>query len=223
LLVPLVGGSGGGGYDAGGAQGTGGHGGGGAILIASNTRIDVSGLIKSKPGSLNDGPYGAGSGGAIRMVAPVVAGSGTLDVYSGGVGHGRVRIDGFERSTAFNYANVPATCISGGAFMTVFPPNRPRLDVVEAAGTPVALETLIPVSVLLPLGSTTNRTIKVRAENFGTSVPITVVLTPAEGEQIAERFVYTATIDNAASNPATNTVNVVVPANVVVQVNVWTQ
>jgi hypothetical protein len=217
LLVPLLGGSGGGGgADLNNVNGHFGDGGGGAVLLASNTRIEVIGAIRAKPGTQVS--QHAGSGGAIRLLAPVVTGSGTLDVGAGGGGHGRVRIDGFERSAAFNYANVPAVCISGGAFMTVFPPSRPRLDIVEAAGTSIALDTPSPVSILLPLGSSANRTIKVRAENFGTSVPVQVVLTPAEGE----RIVYTTTIDNIAANPATNAVDVVVPANVVVKVNAWT-
>src|ERR1051325_2870980 len=64
LLVPIVGGSGRGGQDA----NLGGGGGGGAILIASNVRIDVAGTVNAYAGFSY---YNDGSGGAIRLVAPV--------------------------------------------------------------------------------------------------------------------------------------------------------
>lgn len=216
LLVPLVGGSGGGGN-----VGVGGGGGGGAILIASNTRIDLSGTLNAIGFTrFNNG----GSGGGIRLVSPIVAGAGILNViggfqdgYAGGTASpGRIRIDGFSRSPSFTYYGSSA---SGGAFMSVFPPSLPRLDIVEAADTPIPLGNPNPVTVQLPFGSDTNRTVKLRAENFNSSVPVQVVLTPEQGD----RIVYSTTINNLASNPATNVVNIVVPANLVVKINAWTQ
>ena len=67
FLVPLIGGSGGGGEYATGQFGPGGASGGGAILIASSTQINVPGTITA------DGGNGiCGGGGAIRLVSNTV-------------------------------------------------------------------------------------------------------------------------------------------------------
>jgi hypothetical protein len=212
LLVPLIGGSGGGGQTA----DQGGGGGGGAILIASNTRIDLSGTINASSG-LSD--YNDGSGGAIRLVAPVVAGTGTLNVSGRWGGNGRIRFDALDRSSAnFVYTAGPST-VSSGALMLVFPNPLPRLDIVEAAGTQIAVGATTPVVVQLPFGSSSNRTVTVRAQDFKATVPVAVVLTPEQGSSI----LYTNTIDNLSANPATNVFNVVLPVNVVVKVNAWTR
>ena len=114
FLVPLVGGSGGGGAGtvcfvaccfgpAGGA-------GGGAIAIISSASISVSDSIKADGGAAvssgcSPGVSGGGSGGAIRLAAPVISGNGTLSVvgltccpdngaYSNG-GPGQVRVEAF--------------------------------------------------------------------------------------------------------------------------------
>jgi len=212
LLVPLVGGSGGGGQDG----GYGGGGGGGAILVASNFRIDLAGTITAASGS---GSYNDGSGGAIRLVAPVLAGTGTLNDNGSYGGDGRIRIDTLDRHLAnFNYTAGAAT-VSSGALMIVFPNPLPRLDIVEAAGTNIAVGAASAVIVQLPYGSTSNRTVTVRAQDFNAVVPVAVVLTPEQGSPV----VYTNAIDNLTTNPATNVFNVVVPVNVVVKVNAWTR
>lgn len=62
LLVPLVGGSGSAGTD--GAPGKAGAGGGGAVLVASNSRIEVNGAVRASGGSNHQSQYlGPGSGG----------------------------------------------------------------------------------------------------------------------------------------------------------------
>ncbi|MFN0067733.1 MAG: hypothetical protein ACKVYV_08875, partial [Limisphaerales bacterium] len=83
LLIPLAGGSGGGGTV--GTPGFGGGGGGGALLIASSTRIQVNvGARITADGGYNTSPaVHCGSGGAIRLIAPVVAGNGTLQARGG--------------------------------------------------------------------------------------------------------------------------------------------
>jgi hypothetical protein len=103
LLVPLVGGSGGGGRH----DGYAGAGGGGAILLASNIRIHVSGTIVSSSSPFNStSVFGWGSGGAIRLVSPSVSGSGSLNARGGYYGPnpasyyggaGRIRIDCMDR------------------------------------------------------------------------------------------------------------------------------
>jgi hypothetical protein len=123
LLVPLAGGSGGGGWGAESGQTPwGGAGGGGAILLASTTEVRVSGNIVAsgeQPG--NGSNSGGGSGGAIRIVAPRVTTRGGLHVPGGGSGgHGWIRIDALDRSGVENSFN-PAGAFTLGSFMAVFP------------------------------------------------------------------------------------------------------
>jgi hypothetical protein len=207
LLVPLLGGSGGGGSPV-----VGGGGGGGAIVVASNTRIDLTGVIRANGGASG---YGYGSGGGIRLVAPIVTGRGSLSA-AGGVygGQGRIRVDTVNRRE-FNLAANPD--LSLGSFMTVFPPLRPRLDVIEAAGTAIPEGTGSLITIQLPFGSDPNRIVKVQARDFGSIVPIEVALIPDSGTPL----IYSATIDNSTVNPAQVSVPVVVPNNTVVTVQAW--
>lgn len=221
LLVPLVGGSGGGGTI--GTPGGGGGGGGGALLIASNTRIDVTGTISADGARRAGFAYNSGSGGAIRLVAPVVAGTGALRArgssgfFGEGGGDGRIRIDALNR-TGISFSFNPAASTSIGSMMMVFPAPLPRLDITEAAGTAITVGS-VPVVVILPFGSSTNRTVRVQASNFSDLVPINVVLTPDNGTPVT----YQAQIDNRAVNPAETTVNVVIPVNVQTAIYAWTR
>ena len=217
LLMPLAGGSGGGGLA--GTPGFGGGGGGGAILIGSNTRIDIvsPGRIQANGGGNCFVTVNDGSGGAIRLVAPLVTGNGTLvaDAPCSG-GNGRIRVDTTNRRAVI-FSSTPTASI--GANMAVFPNPIPRLDIIEAAGTTIPEGTGSAVSVQLPFGSTTNRTVVVQARDFNAMVPINLVLTPDSGA----RVIYPATIDNQGSNPAQTTINVTIPVNVVVTINAWTR
>ena len=80
-LLPLIGGSGGGGSTQGsvygGCYGAGsGGGGGGAICIAVSGTLNFSGYINSNGGGPSGGGAGNGSGGAIRLVASTIIGTG---------------------------------------------------------------------------------------------------------------------------------------------------
>lgn len=219
LLLPIVGGSGGGG--AAGNPGWGGGGGGGAILIASDTRIVMNGSIFARGGQgLSGQVINSGSGGAVRLVAPVVSSGGSIDVRGDGAnfgrGDGRIRVDTLDRSD-LRISFLPNTVASVGGLMVVFPDPLPRLDIVEAAGRQVPLDT--PTQVLLPTGSPAAQSIRVRARDFGQVVPIRVVLTPDSGPAQT----YDAQIDNAAANPAETSVNVTFPLNVLTHVHVFTR
>lgn len=225
LLIPMVGGSGGGGM-----PGFGGSGGGGAILLASNTRITVAGGVSSMGGF--GGAYNKatiGSGGAIRLVAPVVAGAGSLDIRGGQIsgfssygGHGRIRIDCLDRrsiSLLFE-ADGERGMVSIGANMVVFPPNPPRLDITQVAGSNIAVGTSVPVFFMLPQNASKSQTVTVQASNFGGKVPIRVVLTPDHGPSAS----FDAEIDNTTVNPASVAIPVTVPVtNEQVQVHAWTR
>lgn len=234
LLVPLVGGCGGGGTTgAPGVPGIGGGGGGGAILIASSTEIYVSGSIRvdggdgaTHPGIGTDNRcvgthhINPGSGGAIRLVAPVVGGTGNLSATGPTAGYpvhnyGRIRIDSIDRRNLSQLNSIPTTR-SVGNYMVVFPSNR--LDLINVAGTAID-EGSLPVTIQLPNGSPTNQTVTVQARNFNGSVPIQIAVTPQNGP----RVIYSTNINNSAANPATVTVNIIVPVSTPVTVRAWTQ
>lgn len=219
LLIPLVGGSGGGG-----GQGStaGAGGGGGAVLIAANTRVSITGTVSARGGSggMCDN---AGSGGAIRLLSFKVEGAGTLNAEGGSTpnrgfgtgGLGRVRIDTVIR-TGLNFSITGVSTIGGN--LLVFPPTVATLNVIEAAGNPVPLGS-DPVVFTLPFGSSTNRTIRIRAQDFGRNIPIRVTLTPDSGD----KRVFDADVDNTTVNPTVVDVPVTVPVNTLVTVHCWTR
>lgn len=232
-LIPIIGGSGGGGVD--GDRDGGGGGGGGALLIGSGTKITLnpSGILVSHGGAGSVNPFrtyeNAGSGGAIRLVAPRVYGTGTVDVQTPGLsfapGAGRIRIDSIfkyeptDLSLNLDLKYIPVTVASVGSTMIVFPPNAPRLDITQAAGNSIAEGTPSAVRIQLPFGTDPNQNVTVQAKNFKAKVPIRVVLTPPSGDAIN----YDAEVDNTTANPATATVNVKFPINQLVQVSAWTK
>lgn len=232
LLIPLVGGSGGGGLHVPSETGLGGGGGGGAILIASNTRITGSASSTYATISANGGVYrsvtvngsnprsGGGSGGSIRLIAPVV--SGQLRGETGGSsnqspeGEGRFRVDAYDVSGWLDSGRPPQNV---GRVMIVFPPILPKLLIANAAGTAISENTNGPVSVFLPAGTNPSQTIQIRARDFGGLVPIRVRLVPEGGDAVT----FDATIDNTVTNPATVDVPVTFPVNTGVRVEVFTR
>lgn len=121
FLLPLIGGSGGSGDSAGGGGGAG----AGAILVASSESIAINsgGELRADGGDGTNGG-GGGSGGAIRLLAPVLSGSGSIRVEGGTGGYccsigggsrGRVRIEVLDHQfTGF--------ATSGTLYVTL-PPN----------------------------------------------------------------------------------------------------
>ncbi|MBI3417733.1 MAG: hypothetical protein HY043_20770 [Verrucomicrobia bacterium] len=225
VLIPLVGGSGGGGTIQGnGGGGNGGGGGGGAILIASNTKIDFSrannsGVVQSVGGN-HTGTGNGGSGGAVRFVAPTVIGIVRAFVTQfGTASDGRVRIDTVD-ATQMGIDIRPGVSGSRGTFLiTGLSTNTPQLNIVQVGSQTIPAGQVTPVSVLLPNGTSPTQPVTVLAKNFGSKVPVNVVLTPDSGDPI----VVALDIDNTSKNPATATVNVNVPINVPVTLNAWTR
>lgn len=218
LCSPLIGGSGGAGST--GNPGSGGGGGGGAILIAANTSITVNGSVTANGGL----GYGGGSGGAIRLVAPLVNGSGNLTVNGGGASSGyggsggRIRVDCEDRY-AFRTL-VMNGIATRGAQMFAFPAAPiARLDIIEAAGNAIPEGTGNLVQVDLPAGSSTSRTVRVQGRDFTGVVPITVAII-SENRPSSR---YDAVIDMGTGNPATVTVNVVIPDGTISRIQTWTR
>lgn len=226
LLMPLIGGSGGAGARCNNNIDYGGGGGGGAILIASDTRIyfgvNNGRILAGGGGACHEGQ---GSGGAIRVVAPIVAGTGSFFANlwtsggSGGLygGNGWIRVDVTNR---FEFAlNSQAGTFTLGKFLQVFPTNNARLDIIEAAGTVIPEANPTGVRVALPEGSPTNQIVKVQARDFTGLVPITVAVTP-DG---APSTRYDVEVNMAAGNPVTTNVSVVIPAGTSCRIYAWTR
>ena len=217
LCSPLIGGSGGAGSD--GNPGSGGGGGGGAILIAANASITLNGSILANGGF----GYGGGSAGAVRLVAPLVNGTGMVQARGGdassgyGGSVGRIRIDCEDRY-AFRSLNLRGIA-TRGAQMFVFPPTVPRLDIIEAAGTAIPEGTGNLVQVDLPAGSATDRTVRVQGRIFTGIVPITVAVISENRPSTR----YNAEIDMNTGNPAAVTLNVVIPDGTISRIQTWTR
>lgn len=216
LIVPLIGGSGGAGVD--GNPGTGGGGGGGAILLGSDTKITLNGRINAVGGS----GAGGGSGGSVRLVAPVVDGTGTFDV-GGGYGNyatgsqGRVRIDCEDR---FSFRGLTMQGkASQGSQMYIFPATIAKLNIIEAAGTVIPVPAPAAVEVTLPAGSSPNRQVKIAATGFAANAPITVVVTPETGPSVS----YNGDITIAGDGTGQITVDVVLAPGGVSRIHAWTR
>jgi hypothetical protein len=222
LIVPMVGGSGGGG-----SPNFGGGGGGGAIVIGSDTRIEVpaSGSVIARGGFGNGNAQNYGSGGGIRLLAPVVTGSGTMNVL-GPNNHsnlGRVRVDTIDRS-GINF-NVPTANgaipppLSIGSFMTLLPPGNPTLSILSVGNVVIPEGTNSAVTVTLPFGSSSNQTVVVQARDFNDLFFLRLTITPQGGRT---RSVGISILDNTGNkNPATITTPIIFPLNTPVTVQAW--
>lgn len=229
LLIPMIGGSGGGGTT--GSPGRGGGGGGGAILIASDTQIELSGTaeILANGGRYYSSAYNGGSGGAVRLVAPRVFGSGDIraesrrndNLLSGNTyaGFGRIRVDTIDRTGLNTITFDPSAFSSVGSNMVVFPAPTPRLDLVEAVGTNIAVDESQAVFVDLPFNADPNRTVTVQATDFNKIVYITVVLQPVNGTRVT----YDDSIDNSGGGSTSKAINVTFPVNTQTKIFVWTR
>lgn len=175
-LVPIVGGSGGAGYNVG-AGGAGG-GGGGAIVIASSTSIVQSGNIVAN-GKISSST-GTGSGGAIRLVANSLNISGSLNAHDCcGVSPGVIRLEAPSGSLNFTGSSIPAAVLSPVNPAIVLS-ALPALTIASIGGHPVpsyAGSRFDTVDLLLPNQLTDPITVVVQGNNIplGTQVDVRAV------------------------------------------------
>ncbi len=150
FLVPLIGGSGGGGWVGGAPSiGPGGGAGGGAILIATPGTIAINGtgLLTARGGNfVSTDAYnssGYGGGGSIRLMANRIQGNGSVlttprnDAYcsQSNAAPGKIRFEAFTQ--AFN-GTVSGTLLPGSPFDTFVPTTASSLlRVVSVAGVAV--------------------------------------------------------------------------------------
>jgi plastocyanin len=201
-LIPLVGGSGGGGYANGDIRG--GGAGGGAILIATPGTLRVGGKIQANGGGVDDGA-GSGSGGGVRLVAGVLAGNGFVACRPGSRGsrggEGRVRV---EAATQEGNLNI----LPAASFELLEPTSEARLwpdsetpltRIVSVGNRNVPadprgnVQSLANADVRLPAGSRTN-VVVIETLNLPTNSVVTLHVVARDGgprEQVPASYVGT--------------------------------
>lgn len=200
-LVPLIGGSGGGGGSAGGG------GGGGAILIAVNGEVKVSGSIVANGGDgsrscqwtclIGGGP--GGSGGAIRLVATTISGTGTLSTSGGAgligwcdnyvmnsAGMGRIRLDGLN----ITYSGSTLGVTTRGFQPIIIPSTNQvaTLTIASVAGAFISANPsgqLVTPDAIISGQQANPIPIVVNCSNLPLNTLITVIVKPASGSSVS--------------------------------------
>jgi len=172
LLVPLRGGSGGAGVGANVPNAAGGGAGGGAIQIVSSVSITVTGSILANGGAGGNSTtvegFG-GSGGAIHLEAPIVAGTGVVQATGVGVtfegtpllagDSGWLRVDAPTNSFTGTFNPAPTF---GPLFNVPLPSAVPTVSIKTISGVAVPSA---------PTGSFTTPDITI---NNGAAVPVVI-------------------------------------------------
>lgn len=182
LLRPLIGGSGGGGHggsEFGETTTGGGGGGGGAILIATSGKIRVNGTVRANA-SFAGGSYagGPGSGGAIRLVADDIAGSGQLraEAPSNDKGFGRIRV---EAEQFGGLTSSPALTL--GQPTDLFVPGLPGLAITSVAGIAVPANPVGRSDVALAAATPNPAEVMLRTKGVPPGTVVKVTMTPEFG------------------------------------------
>ena len=212
FLIPLLGGSGGGGQGS-----TGGYGGGGAILIATSGNVEIDGALSSSSSYtyFYDEPTenvvgGSGSGGAVRIVASKIIGSGQITTATGygAGGLGRVRFDTYENDFGGSISGV----FTQGSQFIIIPTSGqlPQLTVTSVGGVAVSAS---PTGILSTpdavLSAQQNNPIPVvvSCANLPLNTQITVSITPANGSPVSA----TGLNSTGTLSSSTATISIVIP------------
>ena len=193
FVFPLMGGSGGAGWPPVVCGSTpygssGGGGGGGAILIASSGSITVAGSIQANGGVSSISPSGGGaSGGAIRLVATTVEGSGCISAVSGSSGGGgRIRFDLLQNNFS---GSISGTFTQGSQFIILPAQGQgAQLTVTSVGGVPVSASPsgqLVTPDAVLSAQQNNPISIVVHCSNVPLNSQITVSVKPANGAAVS--------------------------------------
>ncbi len=212
FLLPLIGGSGGGGGE--GSNAGGGGAGGGAILIVSSLSISINGQVLANGGAGGGGLAingsagwggGGGSGGAIRCIAPIITGNGTLSANFGNAGKsggrgaiGRIRIEVFQAS--FSGTVVPPVIVSTPGFVFLSN-NVPPVSVVSIDGKPVPANpngTFSPADIVIDNPGTTTLAIEAHDIPLGNIVKVTMY-NETEGTSSVDSSPLEGTLENSTA------------------------
>ncbi|MEZ5386190.1 MAG: hypothetical protein R3F13_11810 [Prosthecobacter sp.] len=195
-IQPLIGGSG----------GFAGGGGAGAILIAAGGTLQVNGSITALGGSFGYTGSGYGSSGAIRLVANILSGSGTLDARD----TGRIRLE--ANSVAGALVTLPQTVAVPPATPPVIWPGNDAptvkvvaVDAVSAPAVPTA-----PLDLAADIGISTSgaSTVTLQTTHFPTTGLVEVRSAAKFG---AAATWTTATFQSGDENAATWTATLTFP------------
>lgn len=229
-LLPLIGGSGGGGHPI---VGFGGGAGGGSILIAATGNISINGQITSKGGnSINAAGYNsaAGSGGGIRLVADGIGGTGSV-IAPGGTGGdtsgvGRIRFERVTMNVNMNVSNQVAPQpsvleLASGTSAVIFPPSgSPTAKVLTVGGQavpnfPAGSFGNVPADVKLAqsaLGAGNTTVVVIETDNVSDTSDVFLLAQPRAA--FTGTMQYTAARDAAYVDPTKDRWNVTVPVAV---------
>lgn len=212
-LIPLVGGSGGGGlFNAAEPFCGGGGAGGGAVLIASSTSITITGVLNARGGigggCVNaNGIAGGGSSGAIRLMANAISvpfGAEILvDAYVVNGSAGFARLESFQLTLAGTIAG-PHTTSTPNA--VALPATGPSLaNVVSVGGIAVSGNPFVFPSVTINTSSAVPVVIQAQNVPVG-SIPKLTILSETGPDQII-----TAPALQGTFQSSTSTVNITYP------------
>jgi len=196
-LVPLLGGSGGGGsgLDYGGGAG------GGAILIACSGTITVNGIIMANGGAGYDRSYsnydcGGGSGGGIRLIADAFVGSGTVEAQAGSGNYpgslGRVRLERVTNNNTWTtIAPEPSVIgLTAGDSALLWPTaTSPTVKILSIGGEAVSGDPLASFGTVgadVSLAQTNTIQVLIETENVEQASAVTVRLTPRANASYTE-------------------------------------
>jgi hypothetical protein len=176
-IVPLIGGSGGSAwsvYNAGA--------GGGAILIASADTVTLEGTITAFGGF---GPNSSsGSGGAVRIMADQIQGTGRIDAGSP-IHTGRIRLEANNVSSQLSL-NPPTTVVVPTPLVIWPDASAPVVRVVSVAAQSAPTDPKAAMSVSgddLTIGTTNAVVIELQTANFPVNGIVNVYIKPRNAEQ----------------------------------------
>jgi hypothetical protein len=210
FLLPLIGGSGGGG-GGGNCRSLAGGGGGGAILIAAPSSIQLNGAISASGGYGTfwyDGSGGAGYGaggsaGAVRLIANIISGTGSIAAgvaYPSSGGLGRVRFDTYQNSIG----RITGVFTQGYQPIIIPTPGQEaQLTITSVGGVAVSASptgTITTPDAVLSAQQNNPISVVVHCSNIPLNTQITVSVRPANGSVVSATGNNTGTL---ASSTAT--------------------
>lgn len=201
LIVPLIGGSGGSGWDQRGGAG------GGAIQIAASGTVTLGGAI-SASGSRQ---YSAGSGGAVRIIANTLAGAGSINCTSSYAGDGRIRLE--ANGGGGSLVLLPPTTVDAPPSpVLLWPPTTaPTVKIASINGTAVPADptaNLGPAPADMRFYSAAPVPVVIQTTNVDpTLANVTLRILPRYGPEVTQ----TAALTSGNTASATWTVQATIP------------
>jgi hypothetical protein len=184
-------------------------------LIASSTSINVTGTIKSSGGNSSSGPEswgtgGGGSGGAIRLVANVISGNGSITAknglataYSAHGGLGRIRLE----ADVNNRTGSTDPSYTIGLPSNVFPASPPGLSITSISGTAVPASpggTYNQPDMLLPSTTTNPVGVDISASNIPAGTTVKVWIIPQYGSATSVDAILSGTDQSSTASASIN-------------------